>query len=194
MLGKTKFNFWLDVIILATFLVTAVTGLLLWLVIPGGQGNGWTIFFGLTRRDWVELHNWFGVGMLLGVTLHLIFHWRWITCVMQRFFGKLARPARINFSLDSALFVLFFVASLSGLVAWLVLPGGGYRGGRNPYYNATLFSLTRHEWNDLHLWVSLVMMGLVIVHLALHWDWIVCTVRRYAQAALCRPDECVLET
>jgi hypothetical protein len=83
------------------------------------------------------------------------------------------------------------MTSLSGLVAWLILPSSGYQGGRNPFYNATFYSLTRHQWNDIHLWVSLVMIGIVLVHLALHWRWIVCTARRYTQATFCRPDECV---
>ncbi|MBN1219738.1 MAG: DUF4405 domain-containing protein [Anaerolineae bacterium] len=193
MLGKTKLNFWLDLTIFITFVITTITGLLLWLVIPSGSGSGWLVFYGLTRREWVELHNWFGVGMLLGITFHLILHWRWIICVVQRFFGRLAQQARVNFFLDSVLFALFFLTNLSGLVAWLVLPAGGYRGGRNPYYNASLLGWTRHDWNDLHLWASLVMIGIVVLHLVLHWNWIVCTVRRYAQATLYNPGECTAQ-
>jgi len=193
MLGKNRTNFWLDVIIFITFVMTASTGLLLWLIIPSGQGKGWYVFFGLTRHNWVDLHNWVGLAMLVGVSLHLILHWRWIVCVIQRFFSKLAGQARVNFSLDSVLFVFFFLTMLSGLVAWLVLPSGGYRGGRNPFFNATLFGLSRHNWNDLHLWAGLVMLSIVILHLILHWQWIVCTARRYAQAALNSPGECATE-
>lgn len=191
MFGKNKFNFWLDAVIFIAFAATAVTGLMLWLLIPSGHGSGQLIFYGLTRRQWVDIHNWMGLAMLLGVSTHLVLHWRWIDCVLDRFLGKLARQARINFSLDAVLFSAFIVTGISGLVSWLILPGGGFQGGRNPFHNATLYGLTRHQWTDIHLWVSLVMMGIIAIHLVLHWRWIVCTARRYAQAATCRSDECV---
>jgi fucose 4-O-acetylase-like acetyltransferase len=191
MFGKTKTNFWLDIVIFTAFLATAITGLLLWLVIPGGRGSGNLIFLGLTRHTWVDLHNWAGLAMLIGAVVHLILHWKWLICVAERFFKKLARQARLNFSLDSLLFVAFFLVSLSGLVSWLILPSGGYRGGRNPFYNATLLGLSRHDWNNLHLWAGLAMIAILTVHLALHWRWIVCTAHRYAQATVCNLDECV---
>jgi hypothetical protein len=198
MFGKTKFNFWLDVTIFTAFLVTAITGLLLWLVIPSGRGSQAFTFLGLTRHTWVDIHDWVGLGMLIGAGIHIILHWKWISCVAERFFKKLARQARVNFSLDSLLFVAFFLASLSGLVVWLVLPSGGYRGGRNPFYNASLLGLTRHSWNDLHLWAGLAMMAVLAVHLTLHWKWVMCVLRRHAQAAACNwqrrghPNECTI--
>lgn len=193
MYGKTKFNFWFDVTIFTAFLVTAFTGLLLWLVIPSGPGRGALLFMGLTRRTWVDLHNWIGLGMLAGVVVHLALHWRWISCVADRFFKKLVRQARLNFTLNSLLFAAFFLVSLSGLVAWLVLPGGGYRGGRNPFYKATLLGLTHHDWTDLHLWAGLAMIVILVIHLALHWRWVLCIARRYARAAICQPNECASE-
>jgi hypothetical protein len=183
--SKTKFNFWLDVVLFVAFLVTVITGLLVWLVIPSGPAGRTFILLGMARHIWIDIHSWFGVGMLAGVALHLILHYKWIGCVAERFFEKLARQARVNFSLDSVLFVVFFLTSLSGLIVWLALPSGGYRGGRNPFFNATLLGLTRYAWSDLHLWTGLAMLAVVTVHLALHLKWIVCVVRRYAQAAVC---------
>lgn len=191
MIGNNKINFWLDITVFMTFMATAITGLMLWLLIPSGHGSGQLIFYGLTRRQWVDIHNWIGLVMLLSVITHLVLHWRWIDCVMDRFLGKLARQARINFSLDAVLFSAFIVTGISGLVPWLILPGGGYQGGRNPFYSATLYGLTRYQWTGIHLWVSLVMMGIIAIHLILHWRWIVCTARRYARSALCNTDaEC----
>ena len=114
MLSKIKINFWLDLAIFAAFMATAVTGLLLWLIIPAGQGNGATVLFGLTRREWVDVHNWVGLAMLLGVIIHLGLHWPWIVCVTSRFFGRLARQARLNFSLDSLMFIAFFLTRVFG--------------------------------------------------------------------------------
>jgi len=184
MFGKTRFNFWLDITILTAFLVTAISGLLLWLVLPHGPGTKFVIFIGLTRQTWIDIHDWAGLAVLIGAGTHIALHWKWISCVADRFFKRLARQARINFSLNSVLFVAYFLASLSGLVAWWLLPSGGYQGGRNPFYNATLLGLTRHGWNDLHLYAGLAMIAMFAVHLALHWGWLACVSRRYAQAVV----------
>ena len=192
MLGKTKTNFWLDLTIFATFLLTALTGLLLWVILPGGQGRSQTVLLGLIRSEWIDLHSWIALTMLAGVSLHLVLHWKWISCVSRRYFKKLARQARINFSLNSLLFVAFLLASLTGLVIWLLLPSGGYQGGRNPFYNATLLSLTRHQWQDLHLWAGLAMIVILINHLVLHWDWLLCVARRHVQTPQCESDECAV--
>ncbi|MEW5958540.1 MAG: DUF4405 domain-containing protein [Chloroflexota bacterium] len=151
MAGKNKFNFWLDVTIFTAFLLTALTGLLLWLVIPGGQGRGQLVYGELARRTWIEMHNWLGLALALGALLHLAFHWSWLKCAVQRFSGKLARQPRLNFLLDSLIFMAFVLTGLSGLGVWLILPAGGYRGGRNPYYHAALLGLTRSDWVEFHL-------------------------------------------
>lgn len=190
MISRTKTNFWLDTVIFAAFFITAITGLLLWLVIPGGSGAGETFFLGLTRHTWVEWHSWVGLSVLLGVVIHLAWHWQWLGCVAQRFLKKMTGQTRLNFALDNLLFVAFFLVSLSGLVLWLALPGGGHRGGRNPFFQADLLGLTRHHWSDLHLWAGIVMTVILTVHLTLHWNWIVCVARRYTQVALCRSQEC----
>ena len=121
MFGKSRYNFWLDLSILTAFLVTAVTGLLLWLVLPHGPGSQSSVFLGLTRYAWIDIHDWAGLAMLLGAATHIALHWKWILCVAGRYFKRLARQARINFSLNSLLFIAFFLVSLSGLVAKLVL-------------------------------------------------------------------------
>jgi fucose 4-O-acetylase-like acetyltransferase len=193
MAGKSRFNFWLDATVFSAFYITAITGLLLWLVIPSGRGSGNIVSFGLTRHAWLDVHQWVGLVLLAGMTLHLVLHWKWIVCVSRRYFGRLARQARLNFSLNSLLFAAFLLVNLSGLLTWLVLPSGGYRGGRNPLFNVTWLGLTRHEWNDLHLWAGLAMMIIITIHLALHWRWLSCAARRYAQVGLCRVAECAVD-
>jgi hypothetical protein len=184
MFGKAKSNLWLDAAIFLAFLITALTGLLFWLVLPEGRGSSAALFLGISKSGWGDIHNWAGVAMLVGASVHILLHWKWIVCVAKRYFRRLARQARLNFTLDSLLFIAFVLANLSGLVAWLVLPQGGYRGGRNPAYNALLLGLSRHQWHDLHLWSSLAIIAILGVHVLLHWKWITCMLRRYTQNAL----------
>jgi len=50
---------------------------------------------------------------------------------------------------------------------------GGYQGGRNAGFATTLLGLSRGTWSDLHTLGSLVMIAGIVVHVALHWKWIV---------------------
>lgn len=190
MVNKTKANFWLDMVLLTLFATTAITGLLLWLIVPGGRDNQGLTFLTLTHYDWNEIHVWAGIGMLIGSMVHLVWHWQWISCIADRIFGKVAQQARLNFWLDVLLFTFFLLVNVSGLLVWFVLPSGGFQGGRNPFYNMTILALTRQDWRDLHLWTGVTLTIVLIVHLVLHWRWIACVIRRYTKAALCRPKEC----
>lgn len=190
-MNKTRINFWLDTLIFIAFLVTLVTGLTLWLGPQGNHNHQAAILLGFSRRSWLNLHAWAGLGMIMGVLIHLALHLSWVTCIARRFFEKkLAQSARLNFLLDHLQFAAFLMVSLSGLVNWLVLPGGGYRGGRNPLYHTTFLSLNRPDWTDVHLWSALLFIIIVIIHLALHWQWIMCVVRRYTRTAFCASNEC----
>jgi hypothetical protein len=86
--------------------------------------------------------------------------------------------AKVNFVVDAMILIVFLVAAVTGLVL-MTMPHGGYQGGRNPDFDATVLSLSRGEWNDLHVWSSLGMMAGIVVHLVLHWKWILCMVKRF---------------
>jgi hypothetical protein len=72
--------------------------------------------------------------------------------------------------------ISFFVAIasfFSGVVLWNVLPSSeGFRGGRGEAVNNLFFGFDRHSWVDIHNVSSLIFIGLIIIHLILHWYWI----------------------
>jgi hypothetical protein len=86
--------------------------------------------------------------------------------------------AKLNFVVDAMILIAFLAATVSGVVL-LTIPHAGYQGGRNPDFGRAVFFLTRESWNDLHVWGSVAMIAGIIVHLALHWRWIVCMVKRF---------------
>lgn len=55
----------------------------------------------------------------------------------------------------------------TGLLMALRLPPGS-RGGRG----LSALGMTRHEWGDVHTWLSYVFLVLVFLHLAVHWRWL----------------------
>ena len=53
------------------------------------------------------------------------------------------------------------------LMAYRLLPGS--RGGQG----LEMLGWNRHEWGDLHTWVSYLFVALVVSHLAMSWTWLV---------------------
>jgi preprotein translocase subunit SecY len=89
---------------------------------------------------------------------------------------RLSKQTQKNWWVDAALFSSAILAALSGIY-FLFFPSGGFQGGRNPLYNIqVLFS--RQTWDDLHTWGGVAMIVAAIIHLAIHWQWVVGMLRR----------------
>ena len=79
------------------------------------------------------------------------------------------------------MFLLGLLQAVSGFILWLVLPrGGGYRGGRGLTTEAS-FLWTRETWITLHDWVGVALVVVVLLHLVLHWHWIVYMTKKLCQ-------------
>jgi cytochrome b subunit of formate dehydrogenase len=87
---------------------------------------------------------------------------------------------KLNYLLDAVIAFAFILSALSGVV-FLFAGSGGYQGGRNPNFQTEVLGISREVWSDLHTWVSLVMIAGVVIHLVLHWNWIVCMTRRMVE-------------
>ena len=84
--------------------------------------------------------------------------------------GSVSTQTRNNWLIDAAVFAGAVVAAITGIY-FLFLPSGGYQGGRNPMYGVTIL-FDRHTWDNLHTWFSVLMIVAVIVHFAIHWNWV----------------------
>ena len=78
---------------------------------------------------------------------------------------------RPNAWINITAFAAGIVSGVSGIVLWL-MPSGGYRGGRGLAAPPTALGLSHDLWNDLHVWGSVALVALVLVHLVVHWCWI----------------------
>ncbi len=86
---RTSFNYWLDVVIGIAFIASLVTGVAFLFMGTGGYEGGrntayQAAFLGIAREVWRPLHTFTSCVMTVGVGLHLVFHFRWITCVTKR--------------------------------------------------------------------------------------------------------------
>jgi hypothetical protein len=80
--------------------------------------------------------------------------------------------AKLNYWLDAAIGVSFLLSAISGLV--FLLPIGFSSDSR-------ILGLSYQAWDDLHTWSSLAMIAGVVLHLVLHWRWIISMTRRMLQ-------------
>jgi len=90
--------------------------------------------------------------------------------------NSIAPQTRNNWLIDAVLFLSAVIASISGIY-FLFLPVGGYQGGRNPLYGVT-FLFERHTWEELHIWFGILMIVVVLMHIVIHWRWLVGMARR----------------
>jgi hypothetical protein len=79
-----------------------------------------------------------------------------------------------KYLLDSLLFVnICSLAAIGLLLAFVVLAGKG------SYSDKYFLGLHRHDWGDLHLYLSLFLLALLILHIWLNWTWIIQSTKRY---------------
>jgi len=79
-----------------------------------------------------------------------------------------------KYLIDALLFVGICSISVIGLLLAFVIPKG-----RATYAAKVFLGLHRHEWGDLHLYLSLCLLGLLILHIWLNWTWVVQSTKRY---------------
>jgi hypothetical protein len=77
---------------------------------------------------------------------------------------------RKNRLIDASVFLGGGSASLSG-VYLLFLPSGGYQGGRNPACQLTIL-LSRQGWSQVRTWGGVLMIAAIVIHFAVHWNWV----------------------
>ncbi len=85
--------------------------------------------------------------------------------------------AKLNYVLDALIGLAFLISAGTG-VLFLFIGSGGYQGGMNTTYGSAFLGLNRWVWSDLHTWASLIMISGVLLHVVLHWNWIVCVTRQ----------------
>lgn len=90
--------------------------------------------------------------------------------------NSIAPQTRNNWLIDATLFLCALIASITGIY-FLFLPVGGYQGGRNALYGVTIL-FERSTWEDLHTWFGILMIATALVHIVIHWNWIVSMARR----------------
>jgi hypothetical protein len=80
----------------------------------------------------------------------------------------------LKYIIDALLFINVSSVAAVGMLLGFAVPSGGYRHSEN-----TFLGLHRHEWGDIHLYLSIFLLILLSIHLLLNWTWILQSTKKY---------------
>ncbi len=192
---KNYYNYGLNFVLFYASAAIVISSYMLWFVLPmarglyddyycearftgeGSHGNQWLVF-GWPRYVWVDVHSWIGVVLAILIVVHLILHWRWLAETTEKLKNYVlnGQKAALERYITSFITLLTMAAFqlFSGVVVWLIMPRGyGDFLFMKAGLGRTFWGLQRNEWLDLHAWVAVAMVAIVIIHIIMHWRWIV---------------------
>ena len=73
-----------------------------------------------------------------------------------------------KYIVDTLMFLCMLGIVLIGLLMGFVIPEGRLGPGQSKYF----LGLHRHQWGDVHLYLSLAFTAVVVVHIVLAWSWV----------------------
>jgi hypothetical protein len=171
-----------DLGLFLTALGASLTGIYFLFLPIGGYQGGRNPFYGITflfeRETWDLLHTWTGVAMIATVLIHLVLHWNWISGTTKRTVAEIfnnkhqmSSRNRIFIAVDLIIAIGFFLTAVSGIYFLLGPAGVSSR-------NTPAFIFSAQTWDLIHTWASVAMISGLMLHLALHWSWIVSVTKR----------------
>lgn len=80
---------------------------------------------------------------------------------------------KLNLVIDSLMFLcLMSLVGLGFLMKYVLLPGREAWAKYGRSVELTWLGWGRHDWGDIHFYLALIMLGLLIIHIYLHWQMI----------------------
>ena len=85
---RSVINYFVDLGLAITFLVTAITGVF---KMPILFNLGLVNYRNFNMRLINGLHDWGGIAMTVLVIVHIVLHWKWIVVMTKKLFGKTSK-------------------------------------------------------------------------------------------------------
>ncbi len=184
--SQTRQNWIIDAILFVGVFLATLTGIYFLFLPVGGYQGGRNPYYNVTllfgRQTWDDIHTWGGLLMILAAVVHVTLHWSWVRMMSRRVFNtmlsrgsKFSKGAKVNVLVDLLIAVGFLVTAVSAIY-FLFVPAG-FQGGNNPGWDPG-FLFSRSMWDLLHTWGFVAMIFGAVLHLFIHWRWIVNVSRR----------------
>jgi hypothetical protein len=88
----------------------------------------------------------------------------------------------INLIVDMVAAASLLLMIITGYILRFPLPPGTNR-------THELWGMSRHEWGSIHSWAGAWLIGVVLLHLILHWEWIFTMIRQRFTSTRATPSE-----
>ncbi len=116
----------------------------------------------------LAIHEWLTLAAIAAIITHLLLSWQWIAEITTRFFKSMPMRTRINYLLNLLLFIDVTLVMFTGImISEHAMPLLGINLGHNML------------WRRLHSVTADLFVPILGLHTALHWGWIVTTMKRY---------------
>lgn len=126
------------------------------------------VLVNIPQATGIPFHEWASVIFIIPLLVHILLDWKWIVSVTKRMFGRLPGEVRFNHIFDLIIFIMMTLALMTGFViSEAALPAIGIHVAIDPF------------WSMMHDLTANLTMVLIGVHLAMHWGWIVRSMKRY---------------
>jgi hypothetical protein len=125
------------------------------------------VFAAMPHATGIFSHEWIGVALVPVLLVHLMLNWDWIVSTTRRMFSALPGEIRFNHVWDALLFVIFILATVSGLmISRFVFPALGIP------HRADGF------WIIMHTVSATILTLMIGIHIALHLRWVLARLKR----------------
>jgi len=115
----------------------------------------------------IPIHEWLSFVILLPFFLHLLVNWNWITNHSKKLIKNKIQKTKFDYVFNWLLYLLMLVVTVSGIViSEAALPVIGIHFKINAFWTAT---------HNLSATLFIAFLG---IHLALHWKWIVQSIKK----------------
>ena len=85
------------------------------------------------------------------------------------------KQSKLNLVIDAIMLVVMMaIIGIGLLVKYILLTGQEKWDKFGENYELTLLGIDRHDWSQIHFILGLVLFGLLVLHILLHWKMIIC--------------------
>ena len=86
---------------------------------------------------------------------------------------------KLNFTIDVLMLILMMgLAGIGFLLEYVLVHGQEIPAQYGMNVDLYLFGLDRHDWGDIHLIMAYILLGLLVLHILLHWKTICVSFKR----------------
>ncbi len=95
--------------------------------------------------------------------------------------------SKVNLVIDAVMFLcVMAIAGIGLLIKYVLLPGKETAAVYGRKVDLFLFEMDRHAWGMIHLIIAFVFLGLLTLHVVLHWNMILSVYRKLIGSAVAR--------